>query len=482
LPCLKFLYLTLNLKKRRKEKMRNQARRLSGSLLVALLLALGLNAFISVEQASAATDIDTTPSWNGHNSVGPFGKFNNGKSAYTLGQVVTAPATDTVLTSFTFYMGQPTTIQFRGMVYEWNGSRATGPQLYESALRSTSNAAIFEAVTFNTGNLQLVAGKQYVLLATISKDFEANPNNNFVGQWGDVPSSTYPGGDFVYVNSVSDLAALTTQNWSFIGLDLAFKASFVSPVSLPHPFNYNAVSLGNLSLQSTQVQGKLAACGNASLQGTNLATTNPDADAVLVQGNVDFQSWGNQVNGNVVYSGTKASSFATFLKGSFVSKANVLACNDWANYLKNLSNFWAGKAANGTTDVKSWDQIILSGGAGVNYFNVTSSALANTNSLVINAPAGSTAIINVTGAAPYRMQYMGISLQGGIDRQHIIYNFPTATTLTVNGVAVEGSLFAPNAAVTFMNGTLNGTLMAGSLTDQNGQYNNYPSAVALPTV
>jgi choice-of-anchor A domain-containing protein len=457
--------------------MRNQARRLSGSLLVALLLALGLNAFIAVEQANAATTVDTTSY--------EF-DFQGGAGGYTFGQVITAPATDTVLTSFTFDIGTVTGIKYRAMVYEWNGSRATGPELYESSPTSIApNSGIYHPTTFNTGNLQLVAGKQYVLLGTISKDFAANPSNA-TWIWGITTGNPYPGGDIVFVNSGSNLAALSTQDWTSYGLDLAFKANFVSPAPpnpLPNPFNYNAISLGSMSLQSTQVQGKLAACGNASFQGTNLGTANPDADAVLVQGNVNFQSWGNQVNGNVVYSGSKAGSFATFLKGGFVSKANVLACSDWATYLKNISNFWAGKAANGTTDVKPWGQIILTGtNIGTNYFNVTSTALANTNSLVINAPAGSTAIISVTGSAPYRMQYMGISLQGGINRQHIIYNFPTATTLTVSGVAVEGSLFAPNATVNFTNGTMNGTLVAGSLTDQNGQYNNYPSAVALPTL
>ena len=171
--------------------------------------------------------MDTTPAWDGSSVVTDFGY----STIATFGQVITVPQTDWMLTSFTFYMNLPDTCTFRGFVYKWDGSKATGPALYESAPRTTSGSGTLEEITFEFGGLELTRNAAYVLFASTSKD-----DGSGDGPWGQPQSQdVYPGGDngFVFLNNGSDESLWTVDNWTRNamggGADLAFKATFVKP-------------------------------------------------------------------------------------------------------------------------------------------------------------------------------------------------------------------------------------------------------------
>ena len=92
--------------------------------------AIGLILLVTASSSSAYTPINTYPAWNGTQYISSFGVPNTA----TYGQIVTAPPLETRLNSFSFWIGYPgATITFRGEVYAWNGTMATGPALYESA-------------------------------------------------------------------------------------------------------------------------------------------------------------------------------------------------------------------------------------------------------------------------------------------------------------------------------------------------------------
>ena len=75
------------------------------------------------------------------------------------------------------------------------------------------------------------------------------------------------------------------------------------------------------------------------------------------------------------------------------------------------------------------------------------------------------------------MQYMGMSVSG-TDRQHVVFNFSSATTLSMAGISVQGSVLAPRADVIFNNGNLEGTLVGRSLTG-NGEFHNYTTLAQI---
>ena len=248
---------------------------------------------------------------------------------------------------------------------------------------------------------------------------------------------------------------------------------------VPNPTGYDLLSFGNLTMTSTSTDGTIGVLGNASFQGTNLATANTGPNAVQVQGNVSFGNWGNRVTGNVVYSGSLLNKYVTFARGSFVQNSNTLPTT-LQNYAQAVSAAWVALPANGTV-VYKFGQIILTGSnASQNVFSLDGSKLSMANSLAINAPAGSAIILNITGTSD-SLHNMGIQLSGP-NASKVVYNFYQATSLTINSVKVEGTVWAANASVTLSSALLNGSVVAGSTSDSSDNYRNVPLTISLPAV
>jgi hypothetical protein len=171
--------------------------------------------------------IDNTGSWDGTTNVSPFGPPNT----ETYGELVTAPG-DNVLKSWTFLIKASTAEFFRGEVYQWNPvtSRAVGPDLFESFAMSTSDATLFQAITFDTGGITLLPSAEYVLFATTSKETQSEPGG---GAFGLIPS----GSGFVFQNNGSDSSQWTTSQWISPPVQLAFRADFAQsgPAPIPEP-------------------------------------------------------------------------------------------------------------------------------------------------------------------------------------------------------------------------------------------------------
>jgi hypothetical protein len=208
--------------------MRRQALLASGVGVVLLLFG--------AVPATAATTIDTTGAWDGAQFVHPFGRPDTA----TYGQVFTAPASDTVLNSFTVYLrdvpvppfsdpGVSRTVIFRGELYAWDGGKATGPNLWESAPRTVTLDATFRPVSFLTGGVQLVAGQRYIFFASVSKDYEQNAPLA-LGAWGYTGGDVYAGGGFFFENNGTDESQWTSRPWETFFLtgrdDIAFRATF----------------------------------------------------------------------------------------------------------------------------------------------------------------------------------------------------------------------------------------------------------------
>ena len=195
--------------------------------LLATTVSTAFMALGTIGTAHAVTVIDTTPSWNGGDSIGSFGRPFNA----TFGQTFTV-GVDNVLNSFTFFLRQTTVapVEFVAYVSQWDGIHATGPILYQSTSQSTTQPNIFQNFTFNTGGTNLVSGKQYVAFVSAS-----NFPSSGQGRLGATTSNVYSGGEFVVQNNGSNFSSLTTNSWdtSFSG-DAAFKASF-SAQPVPEP-------------------------------------------------------------------------------------------------------------------------------------------------------------------------------------------------------------------------------------------------------
>lgn len=252
-----------------------------------------------------------------------------------------------------------------------------------------------------------------------------------------------------------------------VGL-LAAPPAFAGSVALGPAANYNVFVLGTHTAQNSDTQGRIAVGGAASYQNYGLASAMPASGVNAVFGS--SINWTNgQLNGSMVY-GTTATFSGTGIVGGTATQGSLIDFAAAGTQLQSLSQQYAALATNGTTTVQ-WGAITLAGtNAELNVFTVSAAALGSANGFTINAPAGSAALVNVIGAS-VTMQNFGFTFNG-VMRDGVLFNFADATSLSASGIGIEGSILAPQAAVTFNNGQMNGQMIAASL-QGSGEFHNF---------
>ena len=195
----------------------------------------------------ADSSIDTTSSWNGTTNVPCFGVPN--PNIATIGQTISV-STSSVLTSFAFEIGAcSAAVNIRGEVYAWDGSKATGPNLFESSGVTTVPAGSqFQLISFNTGGIILPPGN-YILFASTSKDQSGAPAASC--GWGDILAPGGPGQFIAFEFNGADPTQWTGQAWnSPAGSNSAFQAIFqpAPPPGTPIPGTFPLVVAGLVAL------------------------------------------------------------------------------------------------------------------------------------------------------------------------------------------------------------------------------------------
>jgi hypothetical protein len=181
---------------------------------------------IAASASTARAKINTLKKWDGRQFINWFGCPNT----TTYGQVITVPAGVTHLNRFIFTWanvpGSSGSMVVRAEVFAWDGSKATGSSLYERKRSISFGDSAFHLETFkSTTGISVTPGAQYVLFASIDKDFE-KCTNNYILDWGAVRDSLYGGGTFVFQNNGGNENNWTNVAWNTFGIDLAFEAFF----------------------------------------------------------------------------------------------------------------------------------------------------------------------------------------------------------------------------------------------------------------
>ena len=212
--------------------------------------------------------------------------------------------------------------------------------------------------------------------------------------------------------------------------------------------------------------------GDAWIKGNAFFHTPTVSGNITTGGNLTADS-GGFVNGNISYAGTLSNNEGyKFYGGTSTHLSSPPAApfsfaTEGAN-LKQLSSTLDGMKSTGTTSFTGNAATHTMGGltlTGTNshqdIFHVNGADLALANSLVINAVAGETVVIDINGSVD-QMVAFGINLNN-IDNHHVIYNFSNATNLTFNNIAVEGTVLAPFADINFVGGNIDGTMIGNSI-------------------
>jgi choice-of-anchor A domain-containing protein len=263
-------------------------------------------------------------------------------------------------------------------------------------------------------------------------------------------------------------------------------------VCVSNPFGpatgFNTFMSGDATLRWSDTEGRMAVGGNANLTdysvGLKIPASENKRDSFVVGRNLTFLR-GESLNGPIAHGGTASLTQVN----ATTRKATPIDFAATQTYLRSLSTHWAGLQANGKTTAQYWGgptaYIELKGtDSKLNVFRLSGADLSKANTLNINAPSGSTVLINVDGTN-VSMRNFGFALNG-VSRQQIVYNLHQATNLTMEGVGVEGTVFAPLATVMFQNGVIQGSLIAqnwvlpSSPNQPSGQVNHFLFNGCLP--
>jgi choice-of-anchor A domain-containing protein len=199
--------------------------------------------------------------------------------------------------------------------------------------------------------------------------------------------------------------------------------------------------------------------GGDAYVGGNMTWNNPSLPhSAYVVGNFTNNASGGSDGGRIYYGGTYSSGVT--LSREHVNPRSIPAPIDFLSAktsLDSLSESLAGYAANGIVN-HSYSTYTLTGtDASLNVFNLTDASYAGAT-INVNAPAGSTVVVNVAGSS-VSFTYGSINLNG-LAADHVIFNFDRASALSLNGIGFNGSILAPFANFSGTWGQINGQLIA----------------------
>jgi choice-of-anchor A domain-containing protein/uncharacterized repeat protein (TIGR01451 family) len=166
-------------------------------------------------------------------------------------------------------------------------------------------------------------------------------------------------------------------------------------------------------------------------------------------------------------------------------------------HLRATSTTWAAAAPTGTAalGVAGGNTVLVLTGNDptLNVFNLTQAQLASGSGIGYDVPAGSNVLVNVAGTAVAITGQVWIKQGGGFQQANdtvmeswpgIIWNFPAATTVTMNvGSAWGGSILAPNAFldITSVGHTIGQVIAASFSSNYETHQRLFPSSACLPT-
>jgi choice-of-anchor A domain-containing protein len=276
--------------------------------------------------------------------------------------------------------------------------------------------------------------------------------------------------------------------------------------------DYNLFVRNNAGLNYSDVEGAVAIGGNATIQdGYSIGmvlTPNATRNDLVVGGTLSSQ-W-NMVmeRGSIRHVGayTQGQNAITF-GVSGATRTQGASPIDFAatqTTLTTRSTYFNGLTANGTTSNSGGVLTLTGTSSTVNIFSLTS--FPNSISTIrYNVPMGSTVIVNVGGSSPTinttnantaNFQYWDGSAYQSLpdaysDRskrqyiQKVVWNFPAATSMTLQNVGFKGTVLAPNAALSAGSGHIDGHLFVNSMQQVGGgnsdfQVNWFPFDGTMP--
>jgi len=272
---------------------------------------------------------------------------------------------------------------------------------------------------------------------------------------------------------------------------------------------YNAFLLDSISIYSTDIEGRAAAGGDAYFGkngeddgfavASKVSVSNPMLPELVVGGNLKMENGSvgynygdpnaaNYQKGTIYVGGSVIEIASNVGKGEVINGTPIDFVKE-GSYLKSISSTWGGLSPTGSTKFldTNGDEVLFSGSnKDLNIFYLDYDYFSDLkkdesgSGWHIEAPENSTILFNVAGKdidfSNIGFYFNGINAsdpaQEPLFPDHLIlWNFFEAATLDMELIGVQGSVLAPWADIMFTNCSVDGSLIALSLSGDGEPHN-----------
>ncbi len=253
----------------------------------------------------------------------------------------------------------------------------------------------------------------------------------------------------------------------------AATAAQAVPISLGLDPSMNLVAFGNMNVSSSDVEGRVAVGGNASINGYSINTKSGSnalygGTGLVVGGNVTF------TNGTIWGGATVGGSYAPTSSGNMMGTAPTGLGFAFASEQQRLTalSLSLDSMTNTGTAVDQWGTLHFdAAGQMLAVFDILAGDAAR-NLQIDNLASGAQILINIHGT---RVDF-GNHGYIGFNKGQVLFNLPTATEVILNG-GINASLLATQASVGQGWGQINGQVVVKDW-NSSVQVNDAPMPVA----
>ncbi|HEY1131987.1 MAG TPA: choice-of-anchor A family protein [Roseateles sp.] len=235
-------------------------------------------------------------------------------------------------------------------------------------------------------------------------------------------------------------------------------AAHAGPVTLGLDASLNLLALGNMTVNSSDVEGRVAVGGNANISGHSINTKTGSSalytgTGLTVGGNLNFTN--GSIWGGVQVGGSYTPSQSGTVKGGVQSGTDFDFAAERAR-LSLLSQTWDAMA-NTASAYDKWGTLHFdASGQSLAVFDVQAADLLK-NMQIDGLAAGSQVLINVHGSTVD----FGNHGYTGFEKGQVIFNLVDAVNVLLNG-GINASLLALDATVNQGWGQINGQVVVNN--------------------
>jgi choice-of-anchor A domain-containing protein len=252
-----------------------------------------------------------------------------------------------------------------------------------------------------------------------------------------------------------------------------------------YPQDFSLITLAGGASGFRDMWGPVAANGDVTpATGFSLnGGSNKQPLAILATGNVTLTS--GTVYGSVEYGKSYTPKLVTYANGGSASKLPNPSPINFGTLSTNLATMSSAlnaypPTASASRPTGSPTVTFTGTDPEMNVFSLTTDQIKGATSFSFNVPAGSAAIINVSGknttvGTNAYFVYAGFNGTPSVPpNSKILWNFPDAKVLQISGMYFPGSILAPVAQATLLNGAINGTVVVHDTLNAATEFHWFP--------